>query len=102
MAMTDPTAKDQADQCASIARERYLAGDLAEAAQYNRAAWQCDPERGDLWQERLTSIWEAADKLPLAEQTNVRLAAHMITPDDPSLAQIRAWNQQVMDREMGQ
>lgn len=51
---------------------------------------------------RRDALLEAAKRLPLAEQTSVRLAAYGIRHDDPCLAEIREHNAMAMEKELGE
>ena len=99
------TPREQADAWAVTARKQWEAGALADAAVWNHACHQVDPDRAPLWQARAARLLDAASSLPLADRNAVRLAVAGITCDDPGVEQIREHNRQVLAREqleMGQ
>jgi hypothetical protein len=96
------TGREQADAWAAAAREHWGAGRLAEAAAYNHACRQADPERTPLWRARAAKLLVAAGLQSLATQNAVRLAVAGITAADPGAGQIRDWNAQITNREAGQ
>ena len=92
---------NQIDHTAGLA---WRTGDLSRAAHLIQVAMELDPGRGDHWQQRRAVINQSAGeeicpgRPGLAAQTAARLVAAGITPDDPGLASIRAWNAAVLAR----
>jgi hypothetical protein len=96
------TGPQQAAEWAMTARYHWEAGRFAQAAAYNHACRQVDPDQGPLWRSRSERLLEAASRQSLAVQTAVRLAVAGITADDPGLRQLAEHNASVQQREAGQ
>jgi hypothetical protein len=93
------TGREQADVWAAEARAHLQAGRLAEAAAYNHACRQVDPDRTPLWRSRTERLLEAASRLSLADAYKVRLAVAGITDADPGLQRLATHNAGVQQRE---
>jgi hypothetical protein len=93
------TGSQQAAEWAMIARYHWQAGRLAQAAAYNHACRQADPDRAMLWQFRSERLLEAASLQSFAVQNAVRLAVAGITAADPGLQRLAAHNAAVAERE---
>jgi len=94
----------EADQAAHAA---FLGGDLGKAADMITLARVLDSSRAAEWNKREAGIRralraaESADRVPLADLLNQRLANAGIASDDPQIVAWVRWNRAVRDNQDG-
>lgn len=100
-AMTEQiSGREQAARWSTAAREHWKAGNLARAAAYNQACLSVDPDRAELWSARADQLLVAANKLPLQEQTAVRLIVAGYRPESPEIVAVRDHNAKIAELEL--